>query len=76
VSVTVLRDTLKKRLPTGNSVIPTTASPLVSSLTTESETVVFVFDPESVVSRLEGDNADSDRYGKRPDPGPISIDAG
>ncbi|MGD0095557.1 MAG: PAS domain S-box protein [Terracidiphilus sp.] len=54
VSVAVLRDTLKKWLATGDSMTPTTASPIVSSQTTESETVVF--NPASVLSRLEGDN--------------------
>ncbi|MDR3797843.1 MAG: response regulator [Terracidiphilus sp.] len=55
VSVATLRDTLKKWLPTGVTAIPATASPPVSSPTTESE--MAVFDPASVLSRLEGDIA-------------------
>jgi HPt (histidine-containing phosphotransfer) domain-containing protein len=51
----LLRDALKKWLATGVSKIPTAARPPVSTQTTESETVVF--DPASVLSRLEGDTA-------------------
>jgi CheY-like chemotaxis protein/HPt (histidine-containing phosphotransfer) domain-containing protein len=54
VSAAVLRDALKKWLPTGDSKIPATAGQLVSSRATKSETIVF--DPASVLSRLEGDN--------------------
>ena len=53
--IAVLRDTLKKWLTSGASAIPATAGPLESSLVTESEMVVF--DPASVLSRLEGDDA-------------------
>jgi PAS domain S-box-containing protein len=55
VSAAVMRDTLRKWLPSSDSVIPTTASPRVSSRAIESE--MGVFDPASVLSRLEGDTA-------------------
>jgi len=48
VSVAVLRDTLKKWLPSGDSVIPTAASQLGSLRTAESEAVVF--DPASALA--------------------------
>jgi CheY-like chemotaxis protein/HPt (histidine-containing phosphotransfer) domain-containing protein/two-component sensor histidine kinase len=55
VSIAVLRNTLKKWLPAGDSLSRAEASQLVSSRATKSETVVF--DPASVLSRLEGDSA-------------------
>jgi HPt (histidine-containing phosphotransfer) domain-containing protein len=55
VSMGTLRDTLKKWLPAGDSAIPATASGLAPSQITEGETVVF--DPASVLVRLEGDSA-------------------
>jgi len=55
ISVAVLRDALKKWLPSKNPVSEAVASPPVSYQTAESEVVVF--NPTSVLSRLEGDNA-------------------
>jgi HPt (histidine-containing phosphotransfer) domain-containing protein len=55
VSVAVLRDTLRKWLPTGIFAVPATTGQAASSRSTGSEMVVF--DPASVLSRLEGDNA-------------------
>jgi PAS domain S-box-containing protein len=55
VSMGTLRDSLKKWLPAGDSAIPATASGLAPSQITEGETVVF--DPASVLVRLEGDSA-------------------
>jgi PAS domain S-box-containing protein len=54
-SIAALRDTLKKWLPPGDSAIPASASQLAGSRATESWTDIF--DPESVLSRLEGDDA-------------------
>ena len=54
-SIAALRDTLKKWLPPRDSAIPAAASQLPGSQATESWTDIF--DPDSVLSRLEGDDA-------------------
>jgi HPt (histidine-containing phosphotransfer) domain-containing protein len=50
----ILRDALEKWLPSGDGAMPAPASLIAPAETTESETKVF--DPASVLSRLEGDN--------------------
>jgi len=55
VSTAMLLDTLKKWLCSKDAVIPTAASQQETPRAIEGETVVF--DPGSVLSRLEGDNA-------------------
>lgn len=55
VSIAVLRETLRKWLPAGESAIAIKAAQPGSSRAAESGTVVF--DPAGVLSRLEGDHA-------------------
>jgi PAS domain S-box-containing protein len=51
-SIAVLRDALKRWLPSEDSAIPARGGQLVSPRATDTD----VFDPASVLSRLEGDN--------------------
>jgi signal transduction histidine kinase/CheY-like chemotaxis protein/HPt (histidine-containing phosphotransfer) domain-containing protein len=55
ISVAALRDTLERWLPGGDSVAPTPGSQFEACQDAQGMTVVF--NPTSVLSRLEGDNA-------------------